>query len=925
MSALRIVTPRIPERSVCENRGVAVSSRFEELVTQARSGGDAFGEVPQAACLAAAREHAAEQRAGICTRHESGESGSNVIRAVTDTTDALVRGVAEFALYHTKKGRGLLSRVSICALGGYGRAEMNPNSDLDVCLLYSRRLDANIKEFNSYFVPFVWDLGFKAGYVTHSVSEAFRLSKQDPEVYTTYAQARLILGDKRPLAKLRLRLADLQPRDLEALLVPIRRRECPEDLPEQHGDLYAPEPDVKENVGGLRDYHAALWMILLRHGPVSLDDLARLGHLDPDDFLALTEGLDFLWRVRNELHFSTGKAENQLTFAMQEKVAQAFGYGEHGQEAIDRFMQDYYVAARRVRRFLHFAARLCDEHQMELNFNDRGSPNRSKLTVYRGQLCAATDDGKWFEERPSRLMELFWQCARRQVPLSFATRRWVHDNLHLITYAFRSSDVVRRYFTAICSRPAQAGFALRQAAETGLLGAYIPEFAAVKGIVRYEDFHSYPVDEHTLRAVEALAAVPKMTGRIAGVLQRAFENIRNPHFLVLATLLHDLGKAGGEAHVDEGVRIARTVCARMGMPEEDSERVEFLVKHHMLMTNIAFYRDTNDINIVNSFAETMKTDERLRELLLITYADLSAVGPAVWNDWKGALLLKLYLKAERILLGGGDVADEEEYWKLPKAGEVADAAAEPLRPAVEPHLRALGERYLVSYSPKHIVRHMECLEEARETGLAIREEVHELSGMSEVIVCTRDQQGLFQKITGSLTAQLIDVQGADLFTGNDGYVVDCFVVKSAVSGRPLTKAQFKPLAKLLRAVLLDGEDIQEHVDQSRRRLFALLQPRVPTQTRIQFDNDSSTTHTVVDIDTGDRTGLLYDIAQALVSGGVDIVSARIMTDARRVRDAFYVRLDGMKLEDKEIQSTVKAGLIEAIQPILAADGQGEVS
>ncbi len=193
--------------------------------------------------------------------------------------------------------------------------------------------------------------------------------------------------------------------------------------------------------------------------------------------------------------------------------------------------------------------------------------------------------------------------------------------------------------------------ALRQAAETGLLGAFIPEFAAIQGIVRYEDFHSYPVDEHTLRAIEALAEIPRMPGSVARVLQRNLEYLRQPHILVLAVLMHDLGKAAGETHTQEGVHIARTVCARMGLPEDDAERIEFLVENHMLMGNIAFYRDTNDVDIVNNFAITMKTAERLRELLLLSYADLAAVGPNVWNEWKGALLLKLFLKAERILLG----------------------------------------------------------------------------------------------------------------------------------------------------------------------------------------------------------------------------------------------------------------------------------
>jgi len=378
----------------------------------------------------------------------------------------------------------------------------------------------------------------------------------------------------------------------------------------------------------------------------------------------------------------------------------------------------------------------------------------------------------------------------------------------------------------------------------------------------------------------------------------------------------------GEEHVQEGVRTARTICARIGLPEEDSERIEFLVQHHMLMTNIALYRDTDDVEIVCRFAETMRTDERLRELLLLTYADLSAVAPNVWNDWKGALLLKLYLKADRLLQGRADVASEEVFWTLPKAQEAARLVPEGLKSRVEAYLEGLGERYFIAFSAEHIARHLECLEEARAQGLALRCDTHKETDTSEVVVCTRDRHGLFAALTGSFTSQLVDVEGAAPFTTPDGFAVDCFTVKNAGNGRPLTKTQFRAVEKVLRAVLLEGKDIRTYTEQARRRIFALLQPRVPMRTRIAFDNESSGTHTVIDIETGDRTGLLYDIAGALSDMGLDISSARITTDVRRARDAFYVRLDGKKIEDQAVETSVRESLEEAIQPMKAAGDKG---
>ncbi len=892
-----------------------MSDRFEELVAQARAGDPVFGEIPTEQCVQAARERLESAWRHVRERHDAGESGSNAVRMLAEAADGIMRGLTAFGVYHTPGRWSVMKRVSICALGGYGRLEMSPKSDLDLCVLYNGRLNSDIKRLNEYLVPFLWDMGFQAGHTIHSVREAVALSKRDPEVFTTYLQARKILGDNRPFARLRQQLENLRPKEREAILRHIRKRENPEDLPAPHRDLFALEPNVKENMGGLRDFHAAQWIIRICHGPMSLDDLAVLKHISPEEHLEFATALGFIRRIRNDLHFVTGRDEDQLSFELQEQVSTNFGYGEGGKEAIEHFMRDYYNAAQRLRGFLRFALRFTDNQpeQMDLDFAARTTPSRSKVVVYRGQLCSATLDRKWFAESPPRLMELFWEAARRRVPLSHALEGWVRENLSLAeTDSFRTSDVVRRYFVAICSRPPRAGHALRQAAEAGLLDAYLPEFAAVRGILRYEDFHSYPVDEHTLRAVESLADIPGMGGSIGRLLQRTLEHIRKPHVLVMAILMHDLGKAAGEIHVRAGVDIARQACSRIGLPQEDNDLIAFLAEHHMLMSNIAFYRDTNDIDIVNGFVATVKSDERLQLLLLLTYADLAAVAPDVWNEWKGALLLGLFLRAERVLSGRAEVAEDEEYWNLPKAREVAAQAPAELKEGVEAHLRAFGEGYFIAFSPKHIVRHMACLGQARRNGLAVRCDTHRETGMSEVVVCTNDRPGLFSEIAGVLAAQLVDVEGAALFTGPDGMVVDCFTVRDAASGRPLSKAKARAVDKLLREVLRDGKDVGQCVDQSRQRLFALLQPRVPVPTGVKFDNTASGTDTVIDIETGDRTGLLYDMARALTETGVDILSARIMTDARRVCDAFYVRMGNGKITDNGAQEAVRRALSEAV-------------
>lgn len=886
--------------------------RFEELVSLARTGAAAFGTTPREECVAAARAYLAEQRSAIRDKHREGESGRNVLHLLSDMTDTVVRGVTEFGLYHARNRGALLSRAALCALGGYGRRELSPCSDLDVCLLFDKHLDADTEALNHFLVPFLWDIGFKAGYATQGVEEAVRLTESDPMVLTTYAQARLLMGDSTTFARLRLLLAERWAGDTQEVIAFLRRREVSQNLPDAHRDLYAAEPNLKESVGGLRDYHTALWLILLTNGPTTLEDLERAGHISAEEHLEMAEGLDFLWRIRNEMHFHTGKPDDQLSYAMQRHVCRALGYGGNGQQALGRFMQDYYTAARRTHRFLQTAARICD-HQTEIFIPEGDGPERAGITTVEGRITAGTNDPHWFEENPPRLMEVFWECARRGLPLSPATQQLVRRNLGLVTDAFRANDLVRRFFLAICSRPLRAGFALREAAQTGLLAAYLPEFAQIQDIVRYADFHSYPVDEHTLRCIEALAEIPRMEGPVGRSLERQLENLRDPRILVLSVLFHDLGKAGGEEHTEAGVQLARGIAERIGLPEEDTDRVCFLVRHHMNMSNIAFYRDTDDAALVRDFADTMRSDNRLRALLLLTYADLKGVGPNVWTEWKGALLLKLYLKAERMLSGRAQ-GDHENYWETPKAGEAARLASPAMQDRMIDYLKAMGERYFHAFSAEHIARDLDTVEEARGTGLAVRHTVLQATAVSEVVVCTRDRHGLFAELAGSFASELVDVQDAALFTTPDGFAVDCFTVADAAQSRPLTSRQMDSIVRVIRALIFEGENIQKRVDASRRRLFALLQPRVHVPPRVWFDNEASSTDTIVEMEAGDRTGLLYDMVRVLTDAGVDIQSAHIMTDATQVRDAFYIRLNGRKLEDGALEA-IRAEAERVLDPM----------
>lgn len=895
-----------------------MNDEFRQLVERASTGVGAEA-LTRERCLAATRAFAENQRAAIRARHAAGESGGAVVRLLSEMADAIVAGSVQFGLAVEKVPHSTQGRFCVCALGGYGRAQMSPASDLDVCLLYEGRLDASLKRLNSFVMPFLWDSGFKVGYSLQSVRGARQLAKEDTDSYTSMLEARLLCGEASVFARMKLGLQSLKTPARTRQFIEKKVHERFAGLSDAGADLFAPQPNVKENAGGLRDCHAALWLLMMSAGVYTLEDAAAQRVITEEEHLEFAEAVDFIWRLRNELHFAAGSAQDELTYARQREAAAAFGYRDGVQAGSLLLMQDYYAAARRMRRFLNIVVRVC-------NFpiptdTDAGEEEESRgYAIRHGLLVRTQEDLNWFSHRPARLVEIYWQCARHGVQLGRPFESLASQNLHLINDAFQRDDLVRQFFVALCSRPFTAGMALRQMANSGVLGAYVPEFGDVQGVIRYEDFHHYPVDEHTLRAVESLAQIEAgIEGPVGRCLREALENLTDPYIVVLAILCHDLGKAAGEVHVAEGVRIAWDIARRIGLSDEDGERIAFLVEHHMLMNNISQYRDVDDEDILQQFADTVRTEPRLRALFVLSFADLFAVGPNVWSEWKGALLMQLYLRTMKRFLGRVETF-EEAFWTSGKAGEVRRLVGPPLDAEVEDHLKGLGHRYFLAFSAKQIARHIQCVARARAEGVAVVNAAGPGDGFSEFVVSAADRPGLFSQLAGTFSSQLIDVNSAALFTRPDGLVVDCFSLTDARQRRPLTHGQVEGLERVLRRILLEGEDVAAHVKKARQRLFALLQPRIPVPTRIEFDNNSSRTHTVVDIETGDRTGLLYDITNAIAGAGLDIAAARIVTDARRVRDSFYVTAEGQKLE--QAQEPVRRLLHDAIHPRAALKGKG---
>jgi [protein-PII] uridylyltransferase len=888
---------------------------FHELTALATENKTDFLNVSRTDCLAVTRAYAEEIRTKIELDHQSGASGTNVVRTLSDLADELVLGIYQFALNHVSKPHVIQRRTALCAHGGYGRRQLNPHSDLDLGLAYEGKLDKNIKELTDYMIPFIWDLGYENSFVSRSIKDALELAAKDTKVFTSYLGCRLLVGNGEVYARLKLAIEKMKPKDVANRFAELQLRERGDDLPLADRDVYAPEPDIKNGAGGLRDYQTALWLYTLAHRASTLDELSSQSLITEEERINTAEALDHMWAIRNELHFQAGKPQDRLTFQLEQDVAVAMGYTDELTRDTSRFMQDYYFAARQLRLFLQHAAHNCG-FQMA-NGTKPAQKSDSVIDIVNGELHVTTTDTHWFEENPSRMMALFWECMRHQAALSPAASKLVRDNLHLIGEAFQKSDLVRRYFVAICNRPQQVGRVFRMMADTGVLERYIPEFGNVRDIVRYEDFHHYPVDEHTLRTFEALAVIPEQTGSVGEFLESSMERLTDPHILVLALLFHDLGKVEGEEHSEAGMIIAKAIGNRIGLPDEETEMISFLVKHHLLMTHFAFYRDTDDSDVIESFSTTIRSENRLRLLFLLSYADMSAVGPNVWNDWKGQLLVKLYLKTEKILLGHQEVISDS-FWEHPKTEQIVKDLPDIGREQIVDHIRDLGLHYFSTFTAEHISEHIRCIKEAESFGFGIHCFENEDKETSEVIVCTRDHPGLFKEITGCLASLLVDVEWASVHTRDNGITLDSFRVVNPGKRTPLTPLQIHAVNEKVLSVVNGSKKVEDFLKASQQRIYAVINPPVPVECKIAFDNEVSRQYTVVDIMGGDRTGLLFDLANVFEKEQLDIASARIVTDARRVRDAFYITFHGEKIIDTGVQNNLKKALLNAVQSKSAA-------
>ena len=855
-------------------------------------------------------------RAAIRTAFEAKPFAARPLtRSYTYLTDQMVCGALRIAAdLHPNPNPTSGERLAVIAVGGYGRGEMAPFSDVDLLFLTPYKITAWAESVIETMLYMLWDLKLKVGHSSRTISDCVRLGAEDPTICTAMLEHRFITGDTALAKELEERLWDdlftpaAGPKFIEAKLTERDKRH------EKQGQRYMVEPNVKEGKGGLRDLQSLFWIAKHIHGVQDAADLVDKGVFTPEEFKGFVAAEDFLWAVRSHLHLLTNRATEQLTFDMQVSVAEAMGYADtKGRRAVEVFMQAYFLHATEVgdltRIFLTKleAMHVKAEPLLERIFK-RKPRVKAGYEVIHNRLAIADETA--FLADKLNLLRIFEEALRTGMLIHPDAMRLVKSNLDLIDDGMRTTPEAQRIFLDLMLKHGNPERALRRMNELGVLAAFIPEFEPIVAMMQFNMYHSYTVDEHTIQCIANLAMIER--GELEEDLPVASSILKsgvNRKVLYVAMLLHDIGKGRPEDHSILGAQIVRKVAPRLGLKQEDVDTAEWLVRYHLLMSDMAQKRDIADPRTVRDFAKAVKTVQRLGLLCVLTVCDIRGVGPDTWNNWKAVLIRALYRQTENALENGMEALNREN-----RGAEAKKALREALRDWPRKDLQVeTGRHYDPYWQGLHVTAHevfARLLRDIKQGQIAMDLHPDEDRDATRACFVMEDHPGIFARLTGALALVGANVVDARSYTTKDGYVTDAFWIQDA-DGQPYDAARLPRLRKMIERTLA-GEVVAQTAiidrDKIKKREKAF---RVPTH--ISFDNEGSEIYTIIEVDTRDRPGLLHDLTRSLAASNVYIANAVIATYGEQAVDTFYVKdMFGLKYHSASKQKTLEKRLRTAI-------------
>ncbi|MHA6345843.1 [protein-PII] uridylyltransferase [Roseivivax sp. CAU 1761] len=846
------------------------------------------------------------------------------VRSYTWITDGLVALAWELATekLHRRPTPTEGERIAVIAVGGYGRGEMAPYSDVDLLFLNPYKITAWAESVIESMLYVLWDLKLKVGHASRTVKDCLRLGAEDFTIRTAMLEHRFLIGHEPLAEELRRRLRDelFDGTEIEFIEAKLAERETRHD--KQGGQRYMVEPNVKEGKGGLRDLQSLFWITQYVYRTDDTARLVELGIFRPEEHALFAKAEAFLWAVRCHLHLIAGRAVEQLTFDMQLEVAAAMGFAPRGgRPAVEIFMQTYFRHATAVgdltRIFLtSLEATHTKAPPLLMRVFKRSPRVKAGYRVVHGRLMCADPDA--FLSDKLNLLRIYQEALRTGLLIHPEAMRLIQANLHLIDDEMRQSREARRIFLDLLLKHGNPDRALRRMNELGVLSAFIPEFEPIVAMMQFNMYHHYTVDEHIIQCIWHLSQIEEhRVVEELPVATRILEEGINRKVLYVALLLHDIGKGRDEDHSVLGAQIARRVAPRLGLSKADSATVEWLVRHHLLMSDMAQKRDIADPRTVRDFAKAVATRERLDLLLLLTVCDIRGVGPGTWNNWKATLLRALYRQTRRALESGLEDLSRENRGTEAKRKLRAALSAWDGR-----DVRTETQRHYPPYwQGLHVSAHVIFAKLLKDIGTdEIRIDLHPDDDRDATRVCfaLQDHPGIFSRLAGALALVGADVVDARTYTSKDGFATAVFWIQDG-DGHPFEADRLPRLREMIRKTLM-GEVVARDAIKSRDKLKKRERAfTVPTS--ITFDNDGSEIYTIIEVDTRDRPGLLYDLTRTLAAQNIYIASAVIATYGEQVVDSFYVKdMFGLKLYSPAKQRALERKLREAISEGAARAG-----
>lgn len=876
--------------------------------------------------------------------HRCGVAGRTVARERSQIIDILLRHLWDEMA--AEKGIGP-EGVAIVATGGYGRGELNPGSDVDIMFLH-RPMPANAEKILHGAIEAVlyllWDLGLKVGHSTRTVAQALAHGNEDGESKTALIEARLVAGDARLAEALRDDFVRKCIRGKEADFIRWRLEDQTRRHQKYGSTVFMQEPHVKEGCGGLRDYHNLLWMAFAWKGLRNTRQLVDEGLMTSGERDQVERAVDFLLRVRNEMHFLADRPSDQLTLSIQGRVATGLGYDQRPPyRRVEAFMKDYFTATQDI----FFLTNACTRRMAQSGVAKqrgwfpfltarRGRPeNADGFVIADGEIN--TENQGVFGEDPARLLRVFLLAQRRNLALGFDLLRLIRRRLKMLDRRYLGLKTTREMFLEILRHKGQVGRVLRLMHQCGLLGKLVPEFAPLSFLVQHEFFHRYSADEHTLVCLEELDRLMQIKdagGRLARY-QELMRGVEHAEVLHLAMLLHDTGKGSAKRdHAEMSAFLAVRVAKRLRLPPEQLKLLAFLTDHHLTLSQTAQRRNVDDADTIREFARIVEDPLRLDHLMLLTYADGRGVtGGGGWSDWKETLIWQLYDETKLFLAGSPEFERKaaERVGRL--RGEVEELVSrEVSAEEIEAHFSMMSGRYLQIMDARQIAHHLRAirafLASMETTGNPLEPVVswehREDRGLSLMTLVTWNREQVFSRTAGAISVGGLDILRADVFTRADDIVVDSFWVCTERSEAVTDPRDQRAVERILRAAFGEGEyDFEPELARvrSKGRFDKWSGDDFPT--RLTIDNESLKDYTLIEIETPDRLALLHDIVHNLTAEGAQIMFARIETEKGAAIDTFYlVGPDGGKITDEGLLDRIKHRILDATDGALLLLAQG---